>query len=79
MSDEVEAEEVMLVRTEIDIIGTPEAESLGVSLLLTTLPRQGDVKRFEIRMGASDASELGLKLVEISQELKGTPLYSASS
>ena len=74
MSDEVEPEEVMLVGTTIDIIGHPEAESLGVSLLLTTIPKQGDVKRFEIRMGASDATELGAKLAAIGQELKGTPL-----
>ena len=74
MSDEVETEETILVGYKIDIIGHPEAEILGVSLLLTTLPKQGDVKRFEIRMGASDANELAAKLVSIGQELKGTPI-----
>ena len=72
MSDEIEAEEVLLVGKEIDIIGCPEAESLGVSLLLTTLPKQGDVKRFGFRMDASDAIELGTRLVEIGQEVRGT-------
>ena len=73
MSDELPSEDVMLVGHTIDIIGSPEAESLGVSLLLTTLPRQGDVKRFEIRMEATDASELGARLVEIAHELQGVP------
>ena len=72
MSDTTDAEEVLLIGGVIEIIGHPEAESLGVSLLLTTLPRHGDVKRFEARMSAADAIQLGTQLVETGQKLRGT-------
>ena len=73
MSDEVEPEEVILVKGDVDIIGSPEAEGLGVSLLLSGMTRHDGVKRFEARMTASDAAVFESKLVEMAQELTGTP------
>ena len=67
MSDEAKPIKTLLVGGGIDIIGSDQGESLGVSLLLTTLPTSGDILRFEVKMSAADAIEFGTRLAETGQ------------